>query len=372
MNLDNLFTPSYKAEREYLALPNILAPRIIVPLQNWRLFAAGLKIQNTASIKNRIIKNIILFLYPLFKLLSSHKVSITPEFEGTIKTTLELLAFKNFSAFSFYVGTSGSLNRKITILLIDKHGNSLGILKYPLSKESAVYINNEYETLGKLSQYHFPNLKVPKKFQTVSVDDKELLFQENIFLGASRLSNLLNAVIVDASFELSNYTKSNSVSHYLDDLLNRAFELQLDEKLIKRIKATSQKVIDKKVPLVTIHGDFVLYNMQKKESKLALIDWEYSRPGLPLFDLFHFVFQGKYQIEKMNINNCLKEVFSKKNVDYYKNYLNKLSIDKEIISDLFLIYLLDALLFDIRVKPETQFQESHFYKGLKQLFNSYA
>lgn len=367
MSLDNLFSVSSEAEREYLALPNILSPRLIIPLKNWRIFAAGLKIQNTASIKNRIIKNIILFLFPVFNLLSPHKVSITPKFEGTIQTALELLGFGSFSEFSFYVGTSGSINRKITILLLDKHGNSPGIIKYPLSKDSAVYINNEYEALGKLSQYHFPNLITPKKFQTVSVEDKALLFQENILLGASRLSNCLNSVIVDASFELSNYTISTDVSHYLDDLLIRAFELPLDKKLFNQVQVALQLIIEKRVPLVTIHGDFVLYNMQKKESKLALIDWEYSRPGLPLFDLFHFVFQGKYQIEKMKVSNCLKEVFSKKNVDYYKSYLKKLSIDEDIISALFLLYLIDALLFDIRVKPETKVKENHFYNALRLL-----
>lgn len=367
MNLDNLFTRSSKVEREYLALPNILSPRLIVPLQNWHLFAAGLKIQNTASIKNRIIKNIILFLYPVFKLLSPHKVTITPKFEGTIQIALELWDFQKFSAFSFYIGTVGSINRKITILLLDTRGNSPGIIKYPLSKESAVYINNEYQVIRNLNQNRFSNLIVPKNLQTVSAGDKELLFQENIFLGVSRLGNLLNAVIVDASFELSTYTKSTGVSRYLDELLNRAFELPLDEKLSKQIQNTAQIIIDKKVPLVTIHGDFVLYNMQKKESKLALIDWEYSRPGLPLFDLFHFVLQGKYQIEKMNVSNCIEEVFRKKNVDYYKSYLNKLSIAEDIISELFSIYLIDALLFDIRVKSETQVKENHFYKALRLL-----
>lgn len=363
--LDSIFVASWKGDRKYLSLPNISAPRLVASLQNWRIFSAGLKIQNTASIKNRIIKSIILLLYPVIKLLSSQRVSITSEFKTTIQTALELLEFKSVPEFSFYVGTSGSKNRKITIQLLDDHGTSLGFIKYPLSSESEVYIDYEYGSLRRLGQYYFSNLIIPKKFQTFSLEDGTVLFQENIFLGASRLSNSLNHLIVDASFELGNFTKTTDVEHYLDALLKSAYELPLDETLINRISETVQIIINKRIPIVTIHGDFVLYNMQKKDSKLALIDWEYSRSGLPLFDLYHFVFQGKYQIEKMNVFNCLKEVFSKKNVDYYKSYLKKLSIDEDIFSFLFVLYLIDTLFFDMKVKSETQVKESHFYKALE-------
>lgn len=365
--LDNIFAASLEGDRKYLALPNILEPRLVAPLYNWRVFAAGLNIQNTASIYNRIIKNIILFLYPVFKLLSHQIVTITSKFIEIIKTALELLEFEYFSELSFYIGTPGSINRKITILLLDEYANSLGIIKYPINEYSSEFIKSEYKTLVKLCQYTFLYLITPKKNKTVSVEGKELLFQENIFIGVSQLDNRLNSVIVAASFELSNFTKSTEVSHYLNDLLKGAFELPLDENLITRIKETTQILITKNIPTVIIHGDYVLYNMKKKESKLALIDWEFSRLGLPLFDLFHFVFQGNYQIEKMNVKNCLKEIFMKKNVEFFKNYLKKLSIDEEVINSLFMIYLIDALLFDIKVKRETNFEDNHFYKALKLL-----
>lgn len=73
--------------------------------------------------------------------------------------------------------------------------------------EIAVYIKNEYETLMRLNQYRFDSLIISNIFQSSNVDDKNILFQEDIFRGASNLKNKLNPIITDASIELSNYTR---------------------------------------------------------------------------------------------------------------------------------------------------------------------
>lgn len=362
--LDNLFIRYSKGDRKYLVFPNVSFPRIIIPVLNWRVYARGLKVQNTASFKNRIIKNIILLIYPLLKLLSYQKVSITPEFNSILQILRNKVGFENLLEYSFFIGTSSSNNRKLTILLINKHYSSLGIIKYPLMKDSEAYIRNEYETLIKLSQYQFNNLIIPQKFKSIFVNGKEILFQEDIFGGASTLKNKLNSIIVNASIELSDYTRKTDVIDYFNNLIKNALKLPIDNNIINHLKEKAQEIIKKQVPLITIHGDFVLYNMKMKNSKLALIDWEYSRSGLPLFDLFHFVFQGKYQIEKMKLTNCIKEVFSEKNIDHYKYYLRKLSIGSEIIKTLFLFYIIDALLYDIRVKRNIKIEKNHFYKAL--------
>lgn len=71
----------------------------------------------------------------------------------------------------------------------------------------------------------------------------------------------------------------------------------------------------------------------------------------------------------MEVTNCIKEVFSEKNIKYYKYYLQNYHLERKLKNQFFFLYLIDALLFDIKVKNETKVEESHFYKALKLLFN---
>jgi len=368
--LNQIFTFD-KDRKKYLLLPNYKTPRIIIPLYSWKIFKAALKVQNTASLINRLLKNIISILFPIVKILPLTKVSIRPSFEDTLKEDLGKVGIKNLFEFAFYIGTAGSANRKITLLLLDSSGNSMGILKYPLSSESSNFISKEYDTLKDLSNSSFANFIHPKKFQLILFGKKTSLFQEDIFKSTTLLTNVLNEEIVNASLELSNKTELYDLTPYLDKLLHQVLEISLLIPFKKALQKHLQNITDNNIPLVTIHGDFVLYNMQKKESKLVLIDWEFSRSGLPLFDIFHFVFQGKYQIQKMNVENCLQEVFSGKNVSYFKYYLKNLSIEADIINSLFFIYLIESLLFDLRIKPEPKLEDRHYYRALQIIGANY-
>jgi len=74
----------------------------------------------------------------------------------------------------------------------------------------------------------------------------------------------------------------------------------------------------------------------------------------------------------MNVENCLKEVFSDKNVSYFKNYLKKLSIEEKMMNSLFFIYLIESLLFDFTIDTHFNIKESHFYQAINFSQTKYA
>jgi thiamine kinase-like enzyme len=365
------FINKEKTKNKYLVLPNKNNPRIIVPLRNYKLFINGLKIQNTASFKNRLIKKSLIIGYPFFKSISNNVVYNTTELEELINITKKEIKDNRIFDVSVYVGTSKSKNRKLTFLLIDEFGNNLGILKYPIEKESRLFIENEFNSLKKIKECNFNSINFPKEAKLFAIETNKVLYQENIFINTKQLSNELNEIIVNATIELALKTKSNSISSYFDKILpdlNKITELNC---FMVKYKKISKELLNLELPLFSVHGDFVLYNMQSDGERLHLIDWEYFREGLPLFDLFHFVFQGKFQIEKKSVHKCIRDIFNKNNTQFYKCYLNRLNLNisqsdmDKIIRDLFFIYLIDNLIFDKNIKTNFDFDKSHYYQALK-------
>ena len=113
--LNYFFDKECSEPNSYLSLPNIETPRIIVPLKNFKTFYSGLSIQNTASIKNRILKLFLPALYPTFKYYKK-KLSITSNFSDELKEIYSKLNINYVEEISIYVGTPKSSNRKLSVL----------------------------------------------------------------------------------------------------------------------------------------------------------------------------------------------------------------------------------------------------------------
>jgi len=304
------FTDEYKARGKYLVLPNENNPRIIVPLKNYNLSVSGLRVHNTASSKNRFIKTLLPLGYLFLKNTNLGTVyNGTNELEDLIHVAKRAINTYDICDLSVYVGTRKSRNRKLTFLLLDEDGNGLGILKYPIEKQAALFIENEYSALKSLINRQFSSLIFPSKPKIFDFEGDKVLYEENIFNNTRQLINELNKLIVDASVELALKTGYKKIHSYFDETLNELDNIKEVNSFRERYESISDELSNLGFPPVAVHGDFVLYNMQSDSKRLHLIDLEYFREGLPLFDLFHFVFQGKYQIERMNVERSYRGNF---------------------------------------------------------------
>lgn len=351
----------------YIALPNKNNVRIILPLKNFKVFKAGLGVQNIASVKNRLLKRILPLVYPFIKVFKVNRLYISQDFKNILQNIPVSNLNKELYEISAFVGTADSSNRKMTFLLLDRRGQSIGFVKYPITIESNNFILNEYRAIDILKTKNFETIVIPGKNLLNIINGKHILYQENIFNDTYPLVNSLNDLIVNSSIELAHTTREENTGEYIANLIGEGEKIEQLLPYIKMITSIIQEVIQLNIPLVTIHGDFVLYNMQYSGQRLHLIDWEYSRKGLPLFDLFHFVFQGKCQIEKKNVEKCIKEVFEEKNINYYKKYLKSFGCSEDVIKPIFKLYLLEEIVFYKKIRMKDDIAQSHFWKALIEM-----
>lgn len=355
---------------KYVAIPSIDNPRLIVSLYNNQLYKTGLMFHNTASIKNQIIKQGLQHLYLFY---SNNKKNIcTYNFQiEELLETLEKRSNKKLFISSFYIGTTNNKNQKITIQICDEDFKPVGIVKLPLSSESYAYIENEYNILIKNVDVQFENLLIPRNVFWINSNSITALYEEDILSKFNGIPLELSQEITNINLELLKVEIKKELNSYFSELFNKINEIKLPEEIIKLYENSKNIIINNKIPVVFIHGDFVKYNMKRYKEKIALIDWEFAREGLPLFDLFHFIFQGYTQIKKYKISKVVKKFFTNNNVKQYLKYLSALNISPELIKPLFILYLIDSIVFEKILKPWLKLNESNYYKALNFFTNNY-
>jgi len=364
-----LFSATVRNDHQYFCIPAVDNPRIIIPFKNKLLFQQGLNIHNTSSFKNRILKTLISSSFILCKIFKRNILYGGFELKNFIKFLNQYNGYGKIEEVAVYCGTKGSINRKFTFLLLDSYGTNLGIIKYPHTKISVNFIKNEYNQLQSLKDNNFNCLKYPSASKLITWRDKSLLYQENIFNDASQINCDLNINIVDAAIELAKSPiNSEGDINYFTKYNNLFSEYKIDLTMVDKIIKIFSNLKTVGLPIINVHGDFVPYNMQVENNKVFIIDWEFARSGLPLYDLYHFLFQGLYQIKKYKVEKIINIIFkSSKNSKLLKYYLEELKIDTTIMNLLFITYLLESLKFDLEIREQNNLSENHFYKALEYI-----
>ena len=374
MELINIFfTKEPTSKEKYIALPNTIEPRVILPIVNKRAFEKGFEIHNTSSPSNKLFKRIAISFYFLLPHISSKILYPTQKLFELLEEIKYNINQKNINSNSVYVGTKNSANQKLTFQLMDSSCNIIGYVKLADNNLSASYIKNEFDVLNKITNYTLANIIYPQKLKYFSFDTYTILFLENIFEDSIYAGYEINQLNYNVSLEIAEKTKTyENLQEYYEDKKVEIKKLPLELNLIEWIIENTEVLRENAVPNVFMHGDYVPYNMKTKNDKLALIDWEYATEvGLPLFDLFTFVYQGGYQIFNIKVERLVNKILnqSNNNYSYFKKYLNKLNINEKMIRPLLIIYLAESLLLYLKRRSAPDIENNQYRGGLKYLMH---
>lgn len=381
--MNNLFNTYFVSPPERnadlcVALPSRQSPRLIVPLHSRKAFRTGLMMHNTAAHGNRIAKFIIGMTYPLIKFYRSARVSAGSKVVELTNLVAEKLRLDLPPVFSAYVGTP-SRNQKLTLQIQAVHGEIIGYLKIAWEDSSKAFLLNEYSKLLYISQLGLKSVHFPSPLFFESKDDCTLLCESNVFLYRSTAPFGLTDQIVDSMIELAIQTRTDEkLQDFLDTISREAFAAIPPEYLTTSLRGfiemSIQRIGQLDVPLVFVHGDFVPYNLKLDQQSISLVDWEFAQSsGFPLYDLFHYLFQGAIQIRALEPERIIEKriISHRKYRTYFTHYLNRLSIAEGAFIPLLTLYFAQALVTDIAVRQQENLRNNHFYRGLVYLKDSH-
>ncbi|MDE5423006.1 phosphotransferase [Ancylomarina sp. DW003] len=260
----------------------------------------------------------------------------------------------DFDSFSVFTGTVGP-NRKV-LFALHKKNKTIGFVKHPISYESLCLVSTENKVLKTMEGKKFSNMLLP---------ESKYLGNGDVFVNNVRDSKTqsnqeftnLHALALKDLYTLENSKASLKDSQFHKDLISMMASIKLEShvpfhhELNDDLQSLLESIdFDQKVSMARAHMDFTPWNLfvSSNQQKLAVIDWELSKSGMPLlFDLFHYVFQSKILVEKQNykdIYQSIEQVISENTV--IKELVEEFAIDVKLH---FRLYLLQNIAYYLNI-----------------------
>jgi len=199
---------------------------------------------------------------------------------------------KSDSILSFNRGSLGP-ERKITILGTDINSNDQFFIKYADSDLAITNVCNEANILKKIDNLNF----VPILKQFVK-NDNYCLLETNILKGSRLISDKLNIKIFNILIKINNQS------------------IKVEKKYTGDLKTCFS------------HGDFCPWNINIDNDDLKVFDWEMAGYYPLGYDLFTFIFQTSFLINRTNVKQLLinnkifiEKYFDNYNIKNWKKYL---------------------------------------------------
>jgi len=327
----------------WLAFPNNKNPKLWV--SNKSSLKTAFSLYNPYSKKAKTLKKIIMFMPKkvgqlFLKLPTSNKQQDTFGFyKKHIDKILNIDSIINISP-----GTK-SKHQKSTIQIIEN-----GIIKYYLKasdKPATIKLSeNEYKILNILANNKGP-ISTPAAICGEKLSSHYFLIQTAPAGNYSQSDTSFNAPQTNALLYLYGLgTSELNLTHYISDIARNIFETQplVKKKLLNTLEKLDQYHKNKKIRLALSHGDFTPWNILiNKNKELFIFDWEHGNETSPLlFDFFHF----HYMIIKLlthnkpqDINTYLNNLYHKKDLQLFFNYMNINESDFKLYKMLYIIQI---------------------------------
>lgn len=318
--------------------------RWIFPLSSKR--PGFLALYNVSSRKGRMMHLLIklIFLFRLQSFIISGRFYLASSEDILAENWKQNV---DFDSFSIFTGTVGP-NRKV-LFALQKKDKTIGFVKHPIGYKSICLVVNEHSVLETLSKSNFSNIIVPN---SVYLGDGDIFINNLKTKSAFSTCEFTSqhARALDNLYQMGNSTSACKESAFYESLRNMISGFENDSHLplhreLCDLVYQLMMVVDseKKVNFSRAHMDFTPWNMftsKGDSSKLAVFDWELSRPQIPLlYDFFHYIFQTGILVERKTYQSILQSIHNTiAENEPVKEIIKKYKLDIRLHFRLYLLY----------------------------------
>jgi thymidylate kinase len=254
--------------------------------------------------------------------------------------------------FAVSLGTPGE-HRKPVIQLLTREGHILGYAKIGWNRATNALVQNEASVSRYLSDLALKSFCVPSVLYEGWWNDHYLCIQSSPAAQLETAPQHLAGLYLEVFDELKKLharwlpvTESafwKRLVYRIETTPSPYHRRLLQQGLRRAEESLSSSVL----PFHFCHGDLAPWNAQRLDSQLFLFDWEYAEPeGLPGWDLFHFIVQTSWLLEKKAPGDIHKIVMSNCNGNRStRATFDLFSVTEDALKSLFVLYVLDRLSF---------------------------
>ena len=253
--------------------------------------------------------------------------------------------------FGVSFGTPG-VHRKPVIQVISIDGEILAYVKVGWNPETKGLVSHEAETLRDMKGLSFDSFAAPEALHLEEWNGLSFLVEKaaggKCFDAPRQLVPYLPILAELCALHVCRQRLTESV--FWRNLVQRAVRVQngaYGGLVLRCIQALENALGAETLPFHYRHGDFISSNTVWRDGKTILFDWEYAdREGPPAYDGFHFLFQTWALLDRRPpawIHDAILENAAGRGG--IGEYLRALDVGEGFAEPLFLIYLLDRLIF---------------------------
>ncbi len=304
-----------------------------------------LSLYNSSGLKASVFQQVVklAFQTQTQHLICSGKFVLYSKKENYVQ---QLYAGEDHS-FSIFTGTVG-LNRK-AIIALHKEKETTQFIKYPLTENAKVLIQNEWNHLRCLGQFKFENIVVPKAHLLsggVSLSN----IKSNNNSHYSHLQDLHYLALTELYDQTTRYCSLSSIPSWnqsMDDIFSlfvdykdsaSSFSVKVRQMIGKMYELSQQFDEHLELPIAYSHGDFTPWNMYLGKDQLYIYDWELASLHRPmLFDLFHFIFQSHVLIKRSSFKVISEAINQMRRHPAVRKLIGKYDIDFDLHYQLYLL-----------------------------------
>ncbi|OEK07757.1 hypothetical protein A8C32_14795 [Flavivirga aquatica] len=310
---------SFFSEDNYLYLPSMKHPKVILAVGNRTVAKNAFKLYNPFSYKAKSLKIISQFLFINFNALIRFLIVTKSHKKSEFIEYLENRFNTQFTVSVYY-----STEKDKVVLQLQSNNSIFGYLKFPINKLGVINLNIEKDAIKLLSKKeivepfilsatygNIPFLITPQLKGKIGIPAE------------NDIENLVSQLKKESKHKLIDHPRIKGLYYDLEKLQLESYRLQMD-----LILANSAEYYYEAFE----HGDFAPWNIIKTHKGLVPFDFEFFiKNGIEYFDLIKYHFQVGRLLKKKSpvpLSNYIFNKIKTKNIES----LVALFLIKEIIT----------------------------------------
>jgi thymidylate kinase len=252
--------------------------------------------------------------------------------------------------FAVSLGTPGP-QRKPVIQVMTPEGATLAYAKVGANSLSNKLVENEADTLSRMSKYHLRSFERPRLLLSTHWNSHSVNLQSAPQTGTQSVPNSFSrdyaAVIAETSkinlaYEpLGESTFWRRLERKADAIRHPYFRALLDQAMAQ-LRADSGA---ERFAFHFSHGDFAPWNIRMLDGRTYVFDWEFASDHNPAgWDIFHFFTQTCSLLRHYSPARIWREFsIDGQAAPWLNSHFNQIEVSPQLIKPTFMLYLADHL-----------------------------
>jgi len=324
---ESLRQKGYNNFLRFVVLPSHNMPRWLVPSGNSCAMLAAAQIYLPHKQAAQVLRSLFIRVVKMgWDGYLPSRVLVASKKPFPLETLVHTATGEQYPFFALSLGRRAAV-RKLTVQIMDRHGNIIAYAKIPVTQLADERVRNEARMLERLSNFASLRPHIPRVLYAGTFRDTYVLLQSPLEGEPGPADcNRMHQEFLQTLWNVHHHSKPGRF--LINEVATRWEKVApfLSSKWAElgqeTLRYANRSLAEELVSFGVMHGDFAPWNTRVRRGELLLFDWESANWQAPTsWDMFHFRVQTACSF-KRNVGNTTSELKSPDDILFMLYLLN--------------------------------------------------